>query len=139
MEINEIIQQRLDKLKNLQQKGLNPYVQRFAPDKTIASVLADFKETEKVILAGRIMANRSHGKVSFLDLQDSSSKIQLYLKAQDLSENSQETFKSLDIGDVVGIKGELFITHTKEPTVKVNEIIILSKTLRPLPEKIGMA
>ncbi len=135
MEINEIINQRLEKLNSLKEKGKNPYCQKFTPLNSIAVVLADFKEAQRIVLAGRIMANRSHGKVSFLDLQDSSAKIQLYVKSELLPADGIETFKALDIGDIVGITGELFKTHTNEPTVKVTEMVLLSKSLRPLPEK----
>ncbi|MDP2939603.1 MAG: lysine--tRNA ligase [Candidatus Omnitrophota bacterium] len=135
MEIKDIINQRLEKLNSLKKIGLNPYQEKFLKPKTIALILADFKQGEVVNLAGRIMAIRSHGKVSFFDLQDSSAKIQLYVKSELLSQNSAETFKAIDIGDIAGIKGELFKTHTQEPTVKVTELLLLSKSLRPLPEK----
>jgi lysyl-tRNA synthetase class 2 len=135
MEINDIIKQRQERLNSLKEKGLNPYLQKIFPPQNIASVLADFKDAQSVSLAGRIMANRSHGKVAFLDLQDNSGKIQLYLKEELLPKESAETFKATDIGDIVAVKGELFKTHTQEPTVKVTQFLLLSKALRPLPEK----
>ena len=135
MEINEIIQQRLAKLKALEAKGISPYGARFMRSGSIAGVLSEFSEGKSVCLAGRIMAERIHGKASFLDINDQTGKIQAYIKEDIIGQENFALFNSLDIGDIVGVEGELFKTRTGEPTVKVSNLTILSKSLRPLPEK----
>ncbi len=135
MEINEIIQQRQAKLESLKLKGSRAYESAPAGCVTIASVIKDFQEGKKVSLAGRITAKRSHGKVTFLDLKDTTGKIQLYVKADFLSKEDQAIFEDIDIADIISARGELFKTHTAEPTLKVEGFTVLAKTLRPLPEK----
>lgn len=135
MEINEIIQERINKLKTLSQKGINPYVNSFAPTSSIGEVLNNFQEQKKVSLAGRITAKRLHGKAAFLDLKDQTGKIQAYVKEDFLGKEGYEIFGQLDLGDIVGLTGELFTTHTKEPTIKTQGLVLLTKALRPLPEK----
>jgi lysyl-tRNA synthetase class 2 len=97
--------------------------------------LGDFQEGKKVILAGRMTARRSHGKVVFADLRDSTGKIQLYVKADYLGEDQFLVFENTDIADIVEVKGGLFKTHSGEPTVKVEGFDVLAKALRPMPEK----
>jgi len=136
MEFNEIVQQRIEKLKLFKDSGIDPYGHKFTKTMSIKELLSSFKEKEKVILAGRLMAKRKHGKVCFCDLRDQDAKIQLYVRKDDpLTESQFELFNKLDIGDIVGIEGEAFMTHTGEPTVKVVGFSLLSKSLRPLPEK----
>jgi len=135
MEIDEIKNIRLEKLANLKSKGLNPYGQRFDRTGTIAETLAGFEDNKKVALAGRILANRKHGKVFFLDLQDQTAKIQLYVKMDIIGEAGFDIAKELDIGDIIGVKGELFKTHMGQDSVRVQEIMVLSKSLMSLPEK----
>ncbi|MEW6171068.1 MAG: lysine--tRNA ligase [Candidatus Omnitrophota bacterium] len=135
MEINEIIQERINKLKTLSQKGINPYVNSFAPTASIGEVLNNFQEQKKVSLAGRITAKRLHGKAAFLDLKDQTGKIQAYVKEDFVGKEGYEIFGQLDLGDIVGLTGELFTTHTKEPTIKTQDLVLLTKALRPLPEK----
>ena len=135
MELNEIIQQRKAKLEALKAQGSPVYPAHKASKDDIAKVLDNFEVGKKVILAGRVMAKRSHGKVLFLDLRDSSARIQLYLKADYVGADKFEALKDMDIADIVEVKGELFKTHSGEPTVKVEEFLILTKALRPLPEK----
>jgi len=135
MELNEIIQQRKSKLAALKAKGI-PVYDSPKPSRTdISKILRDFKEATEVTLAGRITAMRSHGKAMFLDLRDATGKIQLYCKADFLGQDRFEILKDVDVADIIEIKGELFKTHSQEPTVNVKEFIILSKALRPLPEK----
>ncbi len=135
MELNEIIQQRRDKLNSLKEKGIPAYGHPAAGRIEIGSVLKEFREGEKAVFSGRITARREHGKVTFLDLRDSTGKIQLYFKADILGDEKAAVFAHLDIADFISVKGELFKTRTGEPTLKVEEFNILSKALRPLPEK----
>ncbi|MFH0941138.1 MAG: amino acid--tRNA ligase-related protein, partial [Candidatus Omnitrophota bacterium] len=136
MELNEIIQQRIEKLKFLKESGYDPYGQKFNKTSSIKELLASFKENEKVVLAGRLMAKRKHGKVCFADLRDQEARLQLYVRKDDpLSGTDFEFFNKLDIGDIVGVEGETFKTHTGESTLKVTRFTLLSKSLRPLPEK----
>ena len=136
MELNEIIQQRIDKIKFFRDAGIEPYGRKFDKTCSIKDLLASFKDGDKVILAGRLMAKRKHGKVCFADLRDQDARIQLYVRKDDpMLEAQFELFNSLDIGDIVGVDGETFKTRTGEPTLKVIAFTLLSKSLRPLPEK----
>ncbi|MDI6758778.1 MAG: lysine--tRNA ligase [Candidatus Omnitrophota bacterium] len=135
MEINEIIQQRKAKLESLKLKGEALYAGLCAPCVDIGGLLNDFPVGKIVSIAGRIIAKRSHGKVSFLDIRDSTGKIQLYVKADYLGEEKMNAFEDIDIADILSVKGELFKTHTGEPSVKVESFTVLAKALRPLPEK----
>jgi lysyl-tRNA synthetase class 2 len=135
MELNEIIQQRKAKLASLKAKGITAYPQVSPLHTEIGVELNNFQEGRKVSLCGRIMAKRLHGKVVFLDLKDSSGKVQLYVKADIIGEDNFKALEEVDIADFLNVKGELFKTHTQEPTVKVEEFVILAKALRPLPEK----
>ena len=135
MELNEIIQQRKAKLESLKSKGITVYDKPGFQRIDIGEALNNFQESKKVSLCGRIMAKRSHGKVLFLDLKDSTGKIQLYLKEDILGKDNFDLLEDVDIADIIGVKGELFKTHSGEPTVKVEEFVILAKAFRPLPEK----
>ncbi|MCG2706846.1 MAG: lysine--tRNA ligase [Candidatus Omnitrophica bacterium] len=136
MELNEIIQQRKQKVNSLEKKGIAVYDRIFPGRMDIASVLDALQEGRKVSLSGRIMAKRAHGKAIFLDLRDSTGKIQLYLKEDILGEDRFALINEfVDIADIIGVVGELFKTRTGEPTVKLEEFAILSKATRPLPEK----
>jgi lysyl-tRNA synthetase class 2 len=135
-EINEYTKQRLDKLNALKEIGIEPYGRRFNKAKTIGDLLNDFKEGDKVETAGRITALREHGKSSFFDLRDSSGRIQVYIKSDAVGDDRYNNiFKKLDIGDILGVKGQFFKTHTGEITINAEDITLLSKGLRPLPEK----
>ena len=135
MELNEIIQQRIAKRQALEALGVSVAERVFDGRVEIASVLGDFQEGSKVVLAGRITAKRSHGKVSFLDLRDSTGKMQLYVKSTELPEVKAKLFENIDIADILTVKGQLFKTHTGEPTLKLEDLAVLSKAIRPLPEK----
>lgn len=135
MELNELIEQRKEKLKSLADKGISAFPSVSISRINIAEALNDFQEGRKVSLCGRIMARRTHGKAAFMDLKDSSAKIQLYFKADIVGMENFALLKDLDIADIIGVDGELFKTHTGEPTVKVEKFMILCKALRPLPEK----
>lgn len=135
MKANSILTDRLDKLNKLKQLGLEPYGKRFEKTHQIAHIVADFKEGLKVRVAGRIMAIRSHGKSIFFDIRDETGCLQGYIKSDLIGEKNFEVFNNLDIGDIIGLSGEVFKTRTGELTVKTDEFILLSKSLRPLPEK----
>ncbi len=135
MEINEIIEQRRQKLESLKAKGIAVYPSSVPVHIGIGEALSDFEEGKKVSLCGRLMAKRLHGKVVFADLRDSTGKIQLYAKSDLIVPEQFATLKDIDIADILNVKGELFKTRTGEFTVKVEEFTVLSKALRPLPEK----
>jgi len=135
MELNEIIQQRKQKLENLRAKGILSYPSQAPAHIAIGQVLADFQEGRKVGLCGRITAKRQHGKAIFMDSKDSGGKIQLYIKLDIVGADVFAMLEDIDIADVIGAEGELFKTHTGEPTLKVEKLTVLSKALRPLPEK----
>lgn len=135
MEVDEIRRVRLDKLKKLEEHNIAPYGLRFNRTHLISEVLENFKEEKEVVIAGRFMAHRSHGKVMFADIEDQSGKIQLFIKSKEVTTNGFEIVKALDIGDIVGIKGVLFVTKTGQQSVRVSQITFLSKSLLSLPEK----
>jgi len=135
MELNEIIQQRKDKLSALIAKNIPAYPANVPEHVTIGQALDSFIEGKKVTLCGRITANRAHGKVNFMDLRDTTGKIQLYVKQDVVGPEKAAILEQLDIADIISASGELFKTHTGELTVKVENFKILAKSLRPLPEK----
>ncbi|HNX81513.1 MAG TPA: lysine--tRNA ligase [Candidatus Omnitrophota bacterium] len=135
MEIHEIRAQRENKLKSLRDKGIDAFSAP-SPDRLpIGEVIKDFKEGSRTTVSGRIMAKRSHGKVTFVDLRDATGRIQLYVKADHIGPEGALVFQEIDIGDFVTAFGELFMTHTGEPTMKLEKFSILAKSLMPLPEK----
>ena len=134
--VNEYIEQRKDKLKALKEIGVEAYGQRFNKVESIEKLVAGFKEGAKIETAGRITALREHGKSAFLDLRDSTGRVQIYVKANIIGlDNFTNIFKRLDIGDILGARGEFFKTKTGEITINAEEITVLAKGLRPLPEK----
>ncbi len=134
-ELNDIIKQRLNKLKALRDKEINPYGGKYIKSSDIRELTQNFEEGKEVSVAGRVMAIRSHGKSCFIDVKDSTGRIQGYIKSDAIGNDGLLVFENLDIGDIVGIKGKTFKTKTKEPTINVSEITVLSKSIRPLPEK----
>ncbi|MGZ3630500.1 MAG: lysine--tRNA ligase [Ktedonobacteraceae bacterium] len=130
---------RLQKLMALREKGLNPYPNRVQRTNTITDVLEHFAEWQAderdVIITGRIRLMRDMGKAAFAQIEDGTGRIQIYFRINDIGEDAYKTFKLLDIGDFVQVRGFLFITRTGERTLHVREYYILSKGLRPLPEK----
>jgi lysyl-tRNA synthetase class 2 len=148
--LEDINEQRKQKLERLRARGIDPYPHRFEPTHTAqeAIKLLESHETENrakgrvfgqeaetVSVAGRIMAIRKMGKASFLDISDSSGKIQLLFQNANFKEAEQELFKDLDIGDIIGLGGTLLRTRTGEPTISVSSFTLLAKSLQPLPEK----
>jgi len=136
LEPHETKSVRLGKLSDLKAKGItNPYGGKFDHTDSIAVILSQFLDGKVVSVAGRIVANRKHGKVFFVDLQDQSGKIQLYIKADHAGEKTLDIVHDLDIGDIIGVKGELFKTHMGQESIRVKELTVLSKSLMTLPEK----
>jgi lysyl-tRNA synthetase, class II len=135
MELDEILQQRRSKLDAMLQKGVPVYGSLSGARTPIGEELASFQEGKKTRIAGRIMAKRLHGKVLFIDLKDATGKLQLYIKTDYIGADRFLEVSDFDIGDIIAVSGELFKTHTGEPTLKVEDCLILSKSLRPLPEK----
>ena len=137
-ELSEQMQIRRDKLKDLQAAGKDPFViRKFAQDTHSLDIHNDFEnfEGKTVCVAGRVMTKRIMGKASFCDVQDRNGRIQIYIKRDDIGEGIYEDFKRFDIGDIVGITGEVFRTQKGEISVKAKEVTLLSKSLQVLPEK----
>ncbi len=132
---SDIEKQKREKLKEIEKLGIYPFGEKYGVDSNVGALKDNFTEGKAVRAAGRLMAQRAHGKTVFLDLRDSTSRIQLYAGAGSLSEEKFSFLKKLDIGDIVGVEGELFKTRTGEITIKLSDIRILAKSLRPLPEK----
>lgn len=138
-EINEQMQVRIDKMHKIEEHGWKPFGYRFLYTHRAADIAAQFdelseKETE-VKMAGRIMAIRGHGKTCFMDMQDKTGRIQVYVRKDVIGEENYALIKLMDIGDTVGITGTVFRTHMGELSIKANSVEMLSKSLRPLPEK----
>jgi len=137
-ELSEILQIRRDKLKALQDAHMDPFeITVFDVSHHAEEIKANFDAMEgmEITIAGRLMSKRGMGKVSFCDLQDKSGRIQLYARKDEMDEECYERFKKYDIGDIVGVKGDVFRTQRGEMSVRAKEITLLSKSLRPLPEK----
>ena len=135
MEVDEIKQVRTDKLNRLKAAGIAPYGGKFEPSHTVTEVLTDFQADENVVVAGRVMAVRSHGKVNFLDLEDITGRIQLFAKVGGEEDDITVILKALDIGDIIGVAGETFTTKMGQDSIRVKEITYLTKSLMVLPEK----
>src|SRR4030042_5542819 len=147
--IDDINEQRKQKVTRLRARGVDPYPHRFEQTHTAQEAIAarESRETGRqaksrvfgqdtpVSIAGRIMAIRKMGKASFIDVRDSSGKIQLLFQTANYNEDELELFKDLDIGDIIGAEGNLLRTRTGEPTIAVAGFTLLAKSLLPLPEK----
>ena len=134
-EENELIALRRKKLDVLRAQGVEPFGKAFATGGDISEIRANFKEGEIVRAAGRITAHRDMGQSHFLDLRDATGRIQIYIHAREVGTELVDLFRLLDIGDFIGVEGTCFVTKTGEPTLKVRTFQMLSKSLRPLPEK----
>ena len=137
-DLREILQIRRDKLKALQDAGMNPFeITRYDVTHHAQEVKDHFDalEGQTVSLGGRLMSKRGMGKVSFCDLQDKSGRIQIYARKDEMDEEAYNRFKKFDIGDIVGVKGQVFRTQKGEMSIRAHEITLLSKSLQPLPEK----
>ncbi len=157
-ELSEILQVRRDKLKELVDAGCDPFkITKFNRTHTTKDVCYGYRQEERtvtvrgeekqiiakispldgenVIVAGRIMSKRGMGKVGFADIQDMDGRIQIFVKQDILGEDDYNTFKKYDIGDIIGVEGEVFTTQTGELSIRASKLTLLSKSLQPLPEK----
>ncbi len=134
-DINELMKIRREKLNQLKELGVQAYAYKFNRTHFAQDILSDFEsfEGKSVSIGGRLMAIRGHGKAAFAHLVDSTGRIQFYIRHDHVGEQTFNVFKLLDIGDVIGIRGEVFKTRTGEITVLSKEMELLAKTLRPLP------
>ncbi len=137
LDLNELMLVRRKKLDELRNAGIDPFGQKFERTHTAQEVLDGFTalNEKEVIIAGRLMAKRGHGKASFAHVQDVSGRIQIYARVDELGQEAYDLFTHLDIGDFIGAKGKVFRTQRGETSVWATEITILAKSLRPLPEK----
>lgn len=137
-ELNEVLKVRREKLATLREDGRDPFkITKFDRTDEIDDVINNYSEYEGkiVTVAGRMMSKRVMGKMSFADLRDGSGKIQLCVKRDEMGEEEYKNYKKFDIGDIIGVTGEVFTTQKGEISIRTTEIILLSKSLRPLPEK----
>ena len=137
-EVNKLVQVRREKLEELKKNGKNPFeIRKFNRTHTSKQIAENFTELENkdVTIAGRLMSKRIMGKASFCHIQDEDGKIQSYVSINDLGEESYKAFKELDIGDIIGLTGFVFKTRTEEISIHAKEVTLLTKSLRPLPEK----
>ncbi|WP_214729822.1 lysine--tRNA ligase [Exiguobacterium sp. s168] len=144
MEMNDQMQVRLGKMNAMREQGLDPFGARFERSTDTASIRASFGEHTKeelaelkpeVAIAGRVMTTRRKGKVGFTNVQDVQGQIQLYVRKDDVGEDAYEIYKTCDLGDIVGIQGYVFKTNVGELSVHVTAFTLLTKALRPLPDK----
>ena len=142
-DLNDQMKVRREKMKDLIDKGIDPYGCKFVRTHLSGDLVAKYNDLTKedlekknieVTIAGRIMTKRGKGKAGFAHIQDLKGQIQIYVR-KDRVEDQYELFKNIDLGDIVGISGILFKTNVGELTVKANSFMILSKSLRPLPDK----
>ncbi len=136
-EMSEQMQVRIDKMHKIEEAGLLPFGHKFNWTHHAQDIADQFEELneKEVKLAGRVMAIRGHGKTCFMDMRDISGRIQLYVRKDVLGEEAYKIIKMMDIGDIVGVTGTVFRTHMGEVSIKVTGLEVLSKSLRPLPEK----
>ena len=138
LSLNDQMQIRREKLAALQAEGRDPFVQtKYDFNADSAAIKADFErfEGKTVKVAGRLMSKRGQGKVMFCDLQDRAGRIQIFVKIDELGEEEYNRFKKYDIGDIVGVEGEVFKTKTEEISIRAKAVTLLSKSLLPLPNK----
>lgn len=132
---NEYRDQRIAKMKKLEQSGYKPFGQAFGRTGRLAEIRAGFEENKKVSAAGRLTTIRSMGKSMFADLRDCTDRFQIYVQSNAIGKEAYDAFNLLDIGDSIGVEGTFFTTRTGEKTLKVEKWVMLSKALLPLPEK----
>jgi lysyl-tRNA synthetase class 2 len=137
-EYNELMKQRMIKLQDLKDKGQDPFeIVRYDRTHNSQEVKDKYEELEgtDVKVAGRLMSKRVHGKAGFSDIHDRDGKLQLYVRIDDVGEEKLKFFKTLDLGDIIGVEGTVFKTKTGEVSIHVKDFTLLTKSLRPLPEK----
>ena len=137
IDVNEQFLVRKKKMEELRQMGIEPFGAAFDRTHTSKQIIDNFEQLEEqsAVIAGRIMAIRGHGKAAFLSMQDKDGQIQVYMKLDILGEGQFAILSKLDIGDILGVEGKVFRTHRGEISVRAEKITVLSKSLRPLPEK----
>ncbi|MGI6703887.1 MAG: lysine--tRNA ligase [Clostridia bacterium] len=138
LNLNEILLLRRKKLDDLRERGKDPFtIDKYDRTDYTQAIKDDYAnyEGKKVSVAGRIMTKREHGKASFVDIQDVQGRIQVYVREDEIGGENYREFASFDIGDIVGVKGEVFTTRKGEISVKAQEVLLLSKSLQVLPEK----
>ena len=138
LDLNQLMKVRREKLEELQKSGKNPFeITKYDRTEVASQIKENYEafEGKDVSIAGRIMAKRIMGKASFCTIQDSTGRIQSYVSINDLGEESYKAFKTFDIGDIIGLKGFVFKTRTEEISIHAKEVVLLTKSLRPLPEK----
>jgi len=137
LDLNELMRVRREKLTEFKNQGINPFGEKYERTHTASQINLDYEgfEGKLVSLAGRIMAKRGHGKAGFANMQDSTGLIQIYARLNDVGEETYDLFTKLDIGDIIGVVGKVFKTRTGETTIAVESLTLLSKSMRPLPEK----
>jgi lysyl-tRNA synthetase, class II len=136
-QLSELLQVRRQKMEALREKGVEPFGRKFEADHYSVAIIDGFDQLEgkEVTVAGRLISIRSHGKASFAHLQDYRGQIQIYLRQDQLGPEKYELLDLFDIGDFIGVRGEVFRTQKGEVTIKVLDFVYLAKALRPLPEK----
>ena len=141
---NSLRQQRINKLEQLKELGVNPFANDFTPSTTAATILKEYSEEEAetleknappVTVAGRIISMRHFGKAAFAHIQDRTGQVQAYIRKNLIGEENFKIFKLFDIGDTIGVSGTIFKTRTGEVTIQATNVRMLTKSLRPLPEK----
>src|SRR5436189_5662144 len=132
---SELLALRREKLAALEKLGVAPFGAASETSGDLAHAREKFAEGASFRIAGWISAHREMGKSHFVDLKDASGRMQIYLQAKELGTEAMEIFKLLDLGDFIGVEGTCFTTKTGEPTLKVHELELLAKSMRPLPEK----
>ena len=135
MSHDEQTQIRLEKLNTLRQQHIEPYGGAFPKPGPIQQLVAGYQDGQRAVTAGRLTAKRGHGGLTFADVRDVSGKVQLCLRQEQVGEKIYRLFSELDLGDIIGVSGPLFKTKTGEVTVQVEQLTVLAKALRPLPEK----
>lgn len=141
---NQLLNARREKVQQIRDQGINPYPNNFKRENDIAEVTSDMEDLspeqveqsgKSYVLAGRIMAIRDFGKAAFLHIEDSTARLQVFVKKDVLGEEGYAVYKLWDVGDIVGVTGTPFITRTGELTIMVKEAVLVTKAIRPLPEK----
>lgn len=144
VELNDLLRVRREKLTALTEKGMDPFGTKFNRTHTASELISEYGEKEKeevdsleleVTIAGRIMTKRGKGKAGFAHIQDLTGKIQIYVRTDAVGEEQYELFDSIDIGDWVGVTGTVFKTKVGELSIKAKDFQLLTKSLRPLPDK----
>ena len=137
--LDRVTEERLKTIQELRERGVDPYPHTYRPSHTTAAARetldSEGERSRRISIAGRVMAKRKMGKLAFLDLRDGAGRLQASLRRDLLGDDAYAILKDIGIGDFVGVEGEIFVTKTGEATVEVSAVTILSKSLRPLPEK----